>query len=53
VSDNEPRPDSFLAARLDHLFRTIHPGRKPCTPADVAAAINDAAGEQVTSGTYV
>jgi transcriptional regulator with XRE-family HTH domain len=54
VSDNEPHPDSFLASRLDHLFRTIHPGRaKPFTPADVAAAVNDAAGEQVTSGTYV
>jgi transcriptional regulator with XRE-family HTH domain len=54
VSDNAPHPDTLLASRLDHLFRTIHPGRaKPCTPADVAAAINDAAGEQVTSGTYV
>ena len=54
MSDNEPHPDSFLASRLDHLFRTIHPGRtKPWTPADVAEAINEAAGEQVTSGTYV
>jgi hypothetical protein len=54
VSDNEPHPDKLLASRLDHLFQTIHPGRaKPYTPADVAAAINDAAGEQVTSGTYV
>jgi hypothetical protein len=54
VSDNEPHPGKFLATRLDHLFRTIHPGRgKPFTPADVAQAINEAAGEQVTSGTYV
>jgi transcriptional regulator with XRE-family HTH domain len=54
VSDTEPHPDSFLAARLDRLFRTIHPGRaKPYTPADVATAINNAAGEQVTSGTYL
>jgi transcriptional regulator with XRE-family HTH domain len=54
VSDNAPHPDKLLASRLDHLFRTVHPGRaKPYTPADVAAAINDAADEQVTSGTYV
>jgi transcriptional regulator with XRE-family HTH domain len=54
VSDNEPHPDKFLATRLDHLFRTIHPGRaRPFTPADVAEAINEGAGEQVTSGTYV
>lgn len=54
MSDNAPHPDTLLAQRLEHLFRTIHPGRaKPCTPADVAAAVNEAAGEQVTSGTYV
>ena len=49
-----PHPDALLARRLDHLFRTIHPaGRKGYTPADVAAAINEAAGERVTSGTYL
>jgi transcriptional regulator with XRE-family HTH domain len=54
VSDNAPHPDKLLASRLDHLFRTIHPGRgKPFTPAHVAEAINDAAGEQITSSTYV
>ena len=49
-----PHPDALLARRLDHLFRTVHPaGRKGYTPADVAAAINKAAGERVTSGTYL
>jgi transcriptional regulator with XRE-family HTH domain len=55
VSDNAPHPDGFLATRLDHLFRTVHPGRaRPWTPAHVAEAINNSAGgEQVTSGTYL
>ena len=49
-----PHPDALLARRLDHLFRTVYPaGRKGYTPADVAAAINEAAGERVTSGTYL
>jgi transcriptional regulator with XRE-family HTH domain len=54
VSDNTPHPDTFLASRLDRLFRTVRrPDGKSYTPADVAAVINEAAGEQVTSGTYV
>jgi len=54
VSDNMPHPDALLARRLDHLFRTVHPaGRKGYTPAEVATAINQAAGERVTSGTYL
>jgi transcriptional regulator with XRE-family HTH domain len=49
-----PNPDGLLARRLDHLFRTVHPAtRKPYTPADVAVAMNEAAGERVTSGTYL
>jgi transcriptional regulator with XRE-family HTH domain len=44
----------FLADRLDHLFRTVHPrDRGPYTPAEVAEAINMAAGEKVISATYV
>jgi transcriptional regulator with XRE-family HTH domain len=36
------------------LFRTVHPkDRGPFTPAEVAAAINTAAGERVISSTYV
>jgi transcriptional regulator with XRE-family HTH domain len=44
----------LLADRLDHLFRTVHPkDRGPYTPAEVAEAINKAAGEKVISSTYV
>lgn len=44
----------MFAARLDHLFRTVHPrDRGPYTPADVAAAINAEAGESVISATYL
>lgn len=44
-----PLPD-----RLDHLFRAKHPeDRGPYTPAEVAAAINKAAGERMISSTYV
>ena len=54
MPDNPPCPDGLLARRLDHLFRTIHPAaRKPYTPAQVAAAINEKAGARVTSGTYL
>jgi transcriptional regulator with XRE-family HTH domain len=43
-----------LADRLDHLFRFVHPkDRGPFTPAEVAAAINEGAGERVISSTYV
>jgi hypothetical protein len=41
----EPHPAGrLLAARLDHLFRTVHPkDRGPYTPAEVAEAINETA----------
>lgn len=43
-----------LADRLDCLFRTVHPkDRGPHTPAEVADAINQAAGQRVISSTYV
>ncbi|HEX4832086.1 MAG TPA: hypothetical protein VH478_13450 [Trebonia sp.] len=49
-----PNPDGLIAARLEHLFRTVHPaGRGPYTPADVAAAINADAREDVISGQYI
>ena len=49
-----PNPDGLLARRLDYLFRTVHPAvRKGYTPAEVATALNEAAGERVTSGTYL
>ena len=44
----------LLADRLDYLFRTVHPkDRGPYTPAEVAEAINETAGERVISSTYV
>jgi transcriptional regulator with XRE-family HTH domain len=45
---------TLLADRLDHLFRTVHPqGRGPYNHAEVAEAINEAAGGNVISATYV
>jgi transcriptional regulator with XRE-family HTH domain len=47
-------PKGLFAQRLDHLFRTVHSkDRGPYTPAEVAGAINSAAGEHVVSATYV
>jgi transcriptional regulator with XRE-family HTH domain len=47
-------PEGLFAQRLDHLFRTVHPkDRGPYTPAEVADAINTAAGERAVSGTYL
>lgn len=54
MTDNEQSQSGLIAVRLDRLFRTVHPkDRGPYTPGEVAAAINDAAGENVISGTYV
>jgi ESX-1-secreted protein regulator len=45
---------ALLADRLDHLFRAVHPkDRGPYTGAEVAEAINRAAGASVISATYV
>jgi transcriptional regulator with XRE-family HTH domain len=47
-------PKGLFAERLDRLFRTVHPkDRGPYTPAEVADAINAAAGERVVSATYL
>jgi transcriptional regulator with XRE-family HTH domain len=54
MADKADRPGMLLADRLDHLFRTVHPkDRGPCTHAEVAEAINAAAGDNVISATYV
>jgi len=54
VTEESPSPGRLLADRLDYLFRTVHPkGRGPYTPAEVAEAINETAGERVISSTYV
>jgi transcriptional regulator with XRE-family HTH domain len=48
------RPDTPFASRLERLFQTAHPvNRGPYTPAQVATAINDEAGEEVISGAYI
>jgi hypothetical protein len=49
-----PGPAMTLAERIDHLFRTVHPGRrKPYSIREVADEINAAAGEQVISHSYL
>jgi hypothetical protein len=54
MTENEQPQAGLIASRLDRLFRSVHPkDRGPYTPGEVAAAINDAAGENVISGTYV
>lgn len=54
MTDDAPHPDSLFAARLEHLFRTVHPqDRGPYTAAEVAAAINAAADGNVISATYL
>ena len=54
MTDDTPHPDGLFASLLDHLFRTVHPhDRGPYTPAEVAAAINAAAGDNVISATYM
>ncbi|MGH3165448.1 MAG: helix-turn-helix domain-containing protein [Trebonia sp.] len=47
-------PEGLFARRLDLLMRTVHPaGRKPYSNAEVADALNTAAGEQVVGTTYI
>ncbi|GIE86826.1 helix-turn-helix domain-containing protein [Actinoplanes regularis] len=46
--------DGVLAQRLNHLFEKVHPkGRKPYTLREAAAGINEKAGEDVVSRTYL
>lgn len=45
---------SMVAARLEHLFATVHPaGRGPYTLREVAEAINAEAGENLISASYL
>jgi transcriptional regulator with XRE-family HTH domain len=54
VIEESPSQGGLLADRVDYLFRTVHPkDRGPYTPAEVAEAINEAAGERVISSTYI
>ncbi|WP_405018122.1 helix-turn-helix domain-containing protein [Kitasatospora sp. NBC_00070] len=54
MSEDETTEGGVIALRLTHLFDTIHPaGRAPYSNPEVAKAINDAAGEQILSSTYL
>jgi hypothetical protein len=55
LTEESPSRGRLLADRLDYLFRAVHPkDRGPYTPAEVAKAVNEAAGERViSSSTYV
>lgn len=49
MGDDSGRQDT-VAARLSHLFETVHPkGRKPYTLEEAARGINEKAGRQVVS----
>ncbi|MFJ8628125.1 helix-turn-helix domain-containing protein [Kitasatospora sp. NPDC093550] len=49
-----PAEGGVVAERLTHLFSTVHPaGRKPYSTTEVAKAINEKAGEQILSPTYL
>ena len=50
----ESADPGVLAQRLDRLFQTVHPaGRGPYSHAEVASAVNEAAGEKVLSAVYI
>ena len=54
MAESSGLPETLLADRLDHLFRTVHPkDRGPYTHAEVAEAINAAAQDGVISATSV
>jgi transcriptional regulator with XRE-family HTH domain len=53
MADDTPGPGSFIASRLDLLFRTVHPAdRGPYSIAEVVSAIN-ASGEATISVGYL
>ncbi|WP_042437601.1 helix-turn-helix domain-containing protein [Streptacidiphilus albus] len=54
--EHTPKRDqsSTIAARLEHLFKVVHPAdRGPYSNAEVAERINTDAGEQILSATYL
>ncbi|MFJ9523106.1 helix-turn-helix domain-containing protein [Kitasatospora sp. NPDC101801] len=54
MPDENPAEGGVVAQRLTHLFSTVHPaGRKPYGTTEVAKAINEKAGEQILSPTYL
>lgn len=54
MPDEEPSEGGVIATRLTHLFETVHPPhRGPYGNPEVAKAINEKAGQQVLSATYL
>jgi len=54
MGENSRAPKGLLASRLEHLFQTTRgDDGQPYSAADVAAAINAAAGGHVIGATYV
>jgi transcriptional regulator with XRE-family HTH domain len=54
MGEKPSAPQGLIASRLDHLFRTVRANDgQPYSPADVAEAINAAAGEHVIGATYI
>jgi transcriptional regulator with XRE-family HTH domain len=54
MAEDPGQRGGLLESRLARLFATVHPeDRGPYTPAEVAAAINEAAGDKVISEVYV
>jgi transcriptional regulator with XRE-family HTH domain len=54
MPDEVGRSGGLLAQRLGHLFLTVHPeGRGPYSHAEVAEAINQAAGKNIISTVYI
>jgi ESX-1-secreted protein regulator len=54
MGENSDAPKGLLASRLEHLFQTTRgDDGQPLSAADVAAAINAAAGGHVIGATYV
>lgn len=54
MPDDKPSEGGVIATRLAHLFETVHPAnRGPYGNPEVAKAINEKAGQQVLSATYL
>jgi transcriptional regulator with XRE-family HTH domain len=54
MPDDEPNEGGVIATRLTHLFEKVHPAnRGPYGNPEVAKAINEKAGQQVLSATYL
>jgi transcriptional regulator with XRE-family HTH domain len=54
MPDKVDQSAGLLAQRLSHLFLTVHPeGRGPYSHAEVAEAINEAAGKNIISTVYI